>query len=283
MFTRISIAMTLAMLCVPGMIMAETPNHPKHDMHIKKSVVTIDGKPGHIVYKSSGDLDFDGRRKTVFSVMLDTGEFETVIARPARSGWMPITIEPSASCFSKADVADVNGDGRPEVIVRTMSGDGHNICFIYHLDAGRLVSILPKVDHFGLTRFADIDHDRKIEVLSLTDPSFGFLGDFWLTIYKWDGKRYVDVTQRYPEQYDKVIRRIRRIIYDLQDTNCYGPPQKPDHNPVFGDLYFNLGRAYEFRRQPIKARAQYAIAYRLYPDAEWIANAFRRTCKQSVQ
>lgn len=252
-------------------------------IRVAKNAVMLGGKPGRLMYKAVGDLDRDGKKETVFSVMLGCTALYTVIARPTNSECRIIAIEQSGYGFSRADVADVNSDGRQDMIVRTASGDGHDICFVYDLIRGKLVEISPEDSGpFGLTRFADIDHDGKLEVLSITDPTFAFLGDFWLTIWKWNGTRYIDVSDRFPAQYDRVISGIRQMIYRLHYTNYYGHPDSPNDNPVFGDLYYYLGRAYELRQQPGKARIQYAIAYRLYPDADWIVDAFRRTWKSGA-
>jgi len=275
-------SITLLMISVSlflgiSMASADTEQEPK-TIRIRGNSVTLGSSPGRLVYKSTGDLDGDGRTETVFSVELGDCAFYTVVTRANRSGWSIISLEKSGYTFSRADVADVNGDGRLEVIERTMSGDGHYICSIYNLAGNRLVEKLPENgDIFGLTKFRDIDHDKKLEVLSITPPSFMFLGDFWLTIYKWNGSGYVDVSKRFPAQYDRVIANIRQIIHDLQYTNDFGSRHKPNDDPeLFGELYGLLGRAYEYRQQPEKARIQYAIAYRLYPDDDEIANAFRR-------
>jgi|GEM_PF-2922356 len=262
---------------IPAAVTA-SPDPVFKSIRIKGNYVALGNRPGRLAYKSAGDLNGDGRTETVYSVMLGCAAFYTVVAHQVQHGWSIISIESSGYGFSRADVADVNGDGKLEVVVRSMSGDGHDICFIYILKERKLVNIGQNYnDFFGLTRFADIDHDGKLEVLSITDPAFGFQGDFWLTIYKWNGAHYVDVSDRFPTQYDKVITRIRKMIYRSQYTNYYGHPENPDHNPAFGALYYQLGRAYELRRQPNEARVQYAIAYRLDPNTDWIADAFRRT------
>jgi tetratricopeptide (TPR) repeat protein len=42
-------------------------------------------------------------------------------------------------------------------------------------------------------------------------------------------------------------------------------------------MYYYLGLAYEYHGEPEKAKIQYAIAYRLTPDADEVQRAFRRT------
>ena len=147
------------------------------------------------------------------------------------------------------------------------------LCDIYVLKRGRLVQI----GDFWDTRFRDLTGDGVPEILSTSPVSFMFSGDHWLTIYKWNGRGYTDVSRRFPKQYDAVIRDLKHTIYQLRYTKAYGTKSDPSTNKeLFADFYYYLGKAYEYRGLPEKAKAQYAIAYRLQPDDEEKVKAFRR-------
>ena len=145
------------------------------------------------------------------------------------------------------------------------------MCSIYVLKNGNLESI----GDFGKTHFRDLDSDGVPEVLSVGLVSFGFVGDHWLTIHKWNGHGYTDVSKRFPREYDPVICDLRREIHLLRYTNYHGNHFTPASYPdLFADMYYALGKAYEYRGFPDKARVQYGIAYRLNPENEDVANAF---------
>ena len=116
------------------------------------------------------------------------------------------------------------------------------------------------------------------EILSISPISFMFVGDHWLTIYKWNGQAWTDVSRRFPKQYNAVIRDLRRTIHQMRYTRAYGQLFDPSEAPdIFADLYCYLGKAYEYRGLPTKAREQYAIAYRLDPSDDEVVSAFKRT------
>jgi len=248
-----------------------------HTLEVRGSCIVLDGKSGAVQYRAAGDLDGDGKPETVFSTRLGGDWASTiVVARQTGSGWKYVA-EEWGGCDERISVTDINGDGRLELIERGMSGDGHGICSVMVFREGRL----REVGRFGQTRFRDLNGDHIPEVLSVDWISFGFVGDHWLTIYKWNGQGYADVSRRFPREYDRVIRDIRREIYLLRYTRCHGSSHQPSSDPeLFADMYYYLGKAYEYRGLLDKARAQCAIAYRLQPGDEEIAADFRRMWKK---
>ena len=258
---------------------AASPTMGARTLDIRGNRLILDGRRGLILYRSSGDLDGDGVRETVFAGWTYDEKFcGIMVARPVHRGWRLIATAGTPTCQLHADVTDINGDRKLEIVVRSISGDGHGLCSIFVLDRSRL----REIGFFDATRFRDLDGDGAQEVLSRRMVSFGFIGDHWLTIWKWNGRGYTDVSLRFPRQYDSVIEDLQRVIREIQYTTRYGSKHSPESNPdMFADLYHYLGKAYEYRRLPEKARQQYAIAYRLDPaDFEKRnAAAFHRTWK----
>lgn len=256
-----------SLLFVAGAVSAST-------LRITGNSVVLDGKRGAILRKASADLDRDGRIEYVFALWLYDESFGGyIVARPGGGVWRVVAKEYAGIDRMQMSVSDVNGDQRPEIIWRAMSGDGHMYCFIDVLAHGRIKSI----GDFNDTKFRDLDGDGVPEVLSVEMVSAGFVGDHWLTIYKWTWHGYVDVSRRFPGAYRAVIRDLRDTIYQMRYTRDYGHTHSPKESPeVFSDLYYYLGKAHEFNRHPERARMPYAIAYRLQPDDGEKAAAFRR-------
>ena len=248
---------------------------PTHKLAISGNRITLDGKRGQILYRDSGDLNGDRQIETVFAMLPYDGPFTViVVARPKAHGWQLVATHDVGYYSLRTDVTDVNGDGRAEIVARGISGDGHGWCAIYALRQGELVEL----GNFSDTKLRDLTGDGIPEVLSVSPVSFMFVGDHWLTIYKWNGQSYTDVSRRFPRMYDRVIRDLRQVMHDLQFTRDYGSKSNPRDDPeLFADLYYYLGKAFEYRGYPDKARVQYAIAYRLDPQDDEVAAAFRRT------
>ena len=244
-------------------------------LKVGRNVLWLDGKRADILFRDSGDLDGDRRRESVFAIYPYRGSCAgIVVGRHIGRTWR-FTASTDSGCSAelRTDVTDVNGDGREDIIARYYTGDGQRRCDIYALKRGSLVEL----GHFDDTLFCDLTGDGVPEALSLSAMSFMFAGDHWLTIYKWNGRGYTDVSRRFPKQYDAVIRDLKRTLYRLRYTNAYGTKNDPASDPeLFSDFYYYLGKAYEYRGLPDKARIQYAIAYRLKPDDEEKAKAFRR-------
>jgi hypothetical protein len=271
-FVSHSLMLICAVTLAAGAVMSASA---AHSLKIHGNRITLDGKRVTIIYRACGDLDGDGKRETVMSAC--TREWDQcwiVVARRVGGRWRLVTQE-EAACYLRTDVTDVNGDGKLEIVARTLSGDGHGLCTIYRLDKGRLVEL----GHFSATKFRDLDGDGIPEVLSVSPVSFMFVGDHWLTIYKWNGQGYTEVSRRFPRMYDRVIRDLRRVTHDLQFTKDYGSKSNPHDDPeLFADLYYYLGKAFEYRGLPAKAKIQYAIAHRLDAGAAAIRriNAVRK-------
>jgi len=249
-----------------------------HTLVVSGNRIVLDRHKVELLYRSSGDLDGDGKAETVFSIeqwsAMDFPKAVFVVARAQRGKWHVIASDEYGECDLRADVTDVNGDHRAEIVARSTSGDGHGIAEILALRRGKLVTL----GGFGLTRLRDLNGDGIPEVLSLEWTVFGFVGDHWLTIHKWNGEGYTDVSARFPKQYGPVIKDLRREIYLLRYTHYHGSRSDPSHDPeLFSGMYYYLGLAYEYHREPAKAKMQYAIAYRLKPDDEDVQRAFRRT------
>lgn len=246
-------------------------------LKIKGNHIQFDGVRGRIIYRDSGDLNGDGRLETVMEVLQSNNyELRILVGRYARGAWKLVGSDYSFYSCARADVTDINGDHKLEIVERGMTGDGHWRCIIRRLQRGRLITI----GEFGDTKFRDLSGDGVPEVLSLEIVGAACLGDHWLSVYKWNGHGYTEVGRRYPWLYDKVIKDLKRVIYERRYTTAYGSHSSPSEDPVdFSSLYYYLGKAYEYRGLPDKARIQYAIAYRLYPTDEMVANAFRRTWK----
>lgn len=245
-----------------------------HTLSINGNRIYLDGRRGEILYRSDGDLDQDAKREVVLVAIVPQHPYGAiVVARPHNGGYLVISSQDIGSYVARADITDINGDGRLEIIERYCSGDGHPICEVYVLRANRLV----QMGDFHATRFVDLTGDGVPEVLSTSAMSFMFAGDHWLTIYKWNGKGYTDVSRRFPKQYDRVIRDLKHTIYQLRYTRRFGDRfDISKYSQLFADFYYYLGKAYEYRRMPQEAKIQYAIAYRLQPDDEEKAAAFRR-------
>lgn len=269
----LNVACILLALCLMAALSAQT-----HSLRVSGNRFLLDGERGQILYKSSGDLDGDGRKEMAFLAWTYDERFGgIVVAKQVAGKWQVVTTEPIGIHKARVDITDVNGDGKLEVVGRAMSGDGHMYCCIYVLKHGRLVQI----GDFWDTRFRDLTGDGVPEVLSTSAMSFMFAGDHWLTIYKWNGHGYTDVSRRFPKQYDAVIRDLKKTIYELRYTKAYGSKHDPvKDSDLFADFYYCLGKAYEYRGLPDKAKTQYAIAYRLQPDDEEKAKAFRRIWKK---
>jgi len=258
--------LSLSSLCEAG---------ARHSLSIRGNRITLDGKRGQILYRDCGDLNGDRHTETAFAMRPYDESFTViVVARRVPHGWQLIATHEVGYYSLRTDVTDANGDGRAEIVARGMSGDGHGWCDIYTLRQGDLVEI----GNFSDTRLRDLTGDGIPEVLSISMVSAGFIGDHWLTIYKWNGQGYTDVSRRFPHMYDPVIRDLRQVMHALQFTKDYGFKSSPHQAPeLFADLYYYLGKAYEYRGLPAKARTQYAIAYRLDPKDDDAATAFRRT------
>lgn len=258
-----------------------------HVLCIRRNAAVLDGKRCEVNYRSYGDLDGDGRVETVFSVAWQ-GPYgcnqRLVLAKPNSRGWRVLATDDwSGGDHLRGDVTDVNGDGRAEIVARAVSGDGHGVCSILALRKGKLVDLHNTDDfetRFWNTKLRDLDGDGIPEVLSVGPISFMFVGDHWLTIFKWNGSGYTEVSRRFPREYDRVIKDLKQVRHDLQFTKSYGTKSTPQSNPqLFSDIYYYLGRAYEYRNRRQDARQDYAIACRLDPTDERRTNAFRRTWK----
>lgn len=247
-------------------------------LEIDGNRVVLDGHRGKVLYRGSGDLEGDGASETVFAVQIYKPWSPLIVAaRRTVKGWKVIATEDGGLDEWRVDVTDVNGDGKAEIISRGLSGDGHGVCTVDALRHGRIVNI----GRFWETRFRDLDGDRVPEVLSISPVSFMFVGDHWLTIYKWNGQNWTDVSPRFPRAYDAVIRDLRLEIHRIRYTDYHGHPfSLEDHPDIFADLYYYLGKAYEHRGLPQKAREQYAIAYRLDPSDSCVVAAFKRTWRR---
>lgn len=255
---RISIMVLLLAASVPAICAG-------HTLSVSGNRIVLDGRKGQVLYRSSGDLDGDGKAETVFSMSPSDDRSSPIIvaAKLERLRWRVIVTREDGCYDLRADVTDVNGDGRAEIVARGVSGDGHGWCNILALRNGRLAGL----GSFHATVLRDLNHDGVPEILSTEAIATMCLGDQWLTIYKWDGRAFVDVSRRFPKAYHYVIRHISHIIKDNQDA-------VPSD---VASLYYYLGLAYEYAGQPTKAKIQYAIAYRLTPDADAVQQAFRRT------
>ena len=189
----------------------------------------LDGRKGEVLYRSSGDLDGDGKAETVFAMSPSYREYNgtIVVARKNHGRWHVIATEEYGGFDLRADTTDVNDDRRAEIVARGISGDGHGMAEILALRKGKLATL----GAFGLTRLRDLNGDGIPEVLSVSWISFGFVGDHWLTIYKWNGEGYTDVSRRFPEAYGPVVRDIRREIYLLRYTNYHGDKFNPSMTP----------------------------------------------------
>lgn len=261
-------------LLVILMIALATPASAAHNLAISGNRITLDGKRGQVLYRDRGDLDGDRRNETVFAMLPYDNPFTVIVVARRAHGWQLVATHEVGYYSLRTDVTDVNGDGKAEIVARGMSGDGHGWCDIYALRQGDLVQL----GDFSDTKLRDLSGDGIPEVLSVSMVSFGFVGDHWLTIYKWNGQGYTDVSRRFPQMYDRVIRDLRRVIHNLQFTKDYGFKGNPRDDPeLFADLYYYLGKAFEYRGLPDKARMQYAIAYGLDPKDDDIVSAFRRT------
>jgi hypothetical protein len=248
-----------------------------HKAKINGNSIWLDGEPGRVIYRSSGDLNGDGHREMVCTAIFgDDPDGVLLVLEATRSGNRLMCVGQTFVGIPKADVTDINGDRKMEIVVRGWTADGHRRCVIYRLRGPRLAQIAQLDD----TRFRDLNGDGVPEALSKGWVSFGFVGDHWLTIYKWNGQGYTDVSPRFPREYDAVIRDLKKTIHDLRYTKAHGHEFDPGSCPeMFGDLYYHLGWAYEYRGLPDKAKMQYAIAYRLNPDYD-TTDAFRRTWKK---
>lgn len=250
------------------------PALASHSLRINGNRITVDGKRGQILYRDCGDLIGDGHIDTVFSMLPYDQPFTTiVVGRRQTRGWQLAATHEIGYYSLRTDVTDANGDGKAEIVARGISGDGHGWCDIYALRRGDLF----RLGSFSDTKLRDLTGDGVPEVLSVSMVSAGFVGDHWLTIYKWNGQGYTDVSRRFPSQYDRVIRDLRHVMHDLQFTRDYGSKINAHDSPeIFADLYYYLGKAYEYRGLAAKAWTQYGIAYRLRPNADTSA-AIRRT------
>lgn len=269
---RICTLTVLVALCLASSCVATSP---QHILTIRGNCITLDGRRGQILYRASGDLNGDRRTETVFAMLPHDKPFTLIIvARRVSHGWQLIATHDVGYYSLRTDVTDVNGDGRAEIVARGISGDGHGWCNIYALRRGGLV----RLGNFSDTKLRDLTGDGVPEVLSLSMVSFGFVGDHWLTIYKWNGRGYTDVSRRFPRAYDSVIRDLKRTMHDLRFTNTYGSKHNPRHDTeLFSDLYYSLGKAYEYRGFSAKAQAQYAIARRLNPSGNWTVGPLKTT------
>lgn len=243
---------------------------------VGKSII-LDGRRGQILYSDSGDLNGDGIAETVFAMLPQDSPFTLIVVSNNVHGKFKLLTTHESGYYSlKADVTDVNGDGRDEIVARGISGDGHWWCEIFKLQGNKLASL----GWFFNTRLRDLTGDGIPELLSLNPIGAMSLGDHWLIIYKWNGHGYTDVSRRFPCMYDAVIKDLRKTLFQRQYTNTFGSRYSPSEDPGgFADIYFYLGQAYEYRGLIDKAREQYAIAYRLNSEDDGIKEAFKRTWK----
>lgn len=114
------------------------------------------------------DLNGDGRRDIVLAVSEREGDiawFEAP-ADPARGAWRRHPIGIGLESVHSVDVADVNGDGRLDVVGSEFRGEGRLMAF---LNEGRALAWAPitvgRGENLHNTRVADLNGDRLPDVL----------------------------------------------------------------------------------------------------------------------
>lgn len=253
-------AFIVIVVCLTALPTFGTPQ-----LKVSSNRISVGKIRGDVAFRETGDLNGDGKIETVFTMRMNWSccNYMIVVGRKTTTGWQTIASEEPGGCDMRTDVTDVNGDGKDEVVVRGWSGDGHGLCYVYASRNGKLISLAP-LGNFNATRFLDLSGDGIPEVLSVSMISFGFIGDHWLTIYKWNGKGYTDVSRRFPRAYDDVIRDLKRLMHDLEFTKRFGDKITAKDDPeIFADIHFYLGKAYEYRGFPQKAKKEYTVAKKL--------------------
>jgi hypothetical protein len=139
--------------------------------------------------------------------------------RPCRFGCEPN--DPTGARFSELRLADLDGDGEPEVLVDR--ADGFTPCCTLETAIMRrnpVTGAYGELDrHWGATyRITDLDHDRHAELMT-TDLRFyqrfaprvaGF--QLPVKILQLRGPALVDVTRAHPAQIRRHARSLSRII-----------------------------------------------------------------------
>ncbi len=113
---------------------------------------------------------------------------------------------------------EINGGGAPELYVQAFSGGAHccSLDLYFTRDGGQVKNeLLYQGDNYGMVAAKDLDGDGRPEFIAGNDAlayfgGLSYAGSPSLTmIVGWDGKRYADLTRRFPERSRASMRRYQ--------------------------------------------------------------------------
>ncbi|MGC4001376.1 MAG: S8 family serine peptidase [Anaeromyxobacter sp.] len=153
---------------VPGFPAGRLPTVPAGTLYVQATEPAI-----------AADLDGDGKpeiAQTLIAVTSTVAQLELTVVDAqgrTRAGW-PQQVSPTIPDVKSNGVADVDGDGQPELVVASRPGTtetswGYDTFTIFEADGTRVRDISPPegVSDFGQVHLIDADHDGKAEIFSV--------------------------------------------------------------------------------------------------------------------
>jgi hypothetical protein len=186
------------------------PQRPPADLIDVFSVDLDADRVPEIVLVPRSELIGDGRRyATTILGLAPRGAGYVVL-------WSALSLPGERSRV--VDIRDLNGDGRPEVLLAGEAGSSGY--YQFHELVARAADgfrTLP-VKHVDSLHYVDLDRDAKVELV--IRERVGRRGPAYQWTYvdqlrQWDGKSFIDATSRYPRYHDE--ETLPTLVSDLID------------------------------------------------------------------
>ena len=131
---------------------------------------------------------------------------------------------------------DINGDGRPEVVIEAFSGGAHCCWTDYIVSLGQSPRLIAKIESTHGVGYKDLDADGVMEI-QLRDGSFDYFHSTYvdsphpLLILRLEGNEFRDVGAEFQEIYDKKLNEDRASLDRYRQIHI----QEPKRSDVASD------------------------------------------------